>query len=332
MRARLAAVALVLAAAFAAGSTSAEPVGQRAEFSMLGGYTIFDKDRNVITDRQLKDALYLGGRLSWQFPKWFGLELAGGFTPTQEDTVNGDDFDFLHGSANLMWRIVDGRRGYPFISIGGGASQLKPSSGGSKDTQGNGEIAVGVVWWLSDAVGLRFEGRDITWLPASSPNDVKSNDYVVSAGLNFAIGGKARDTDEDGVPDRKDRCPNTPKGARVDDKGCPTRFRPRRRLRRHRPVPRHAQRIKVDAKGCTMDADGDGVPTASMPAPTRRRARPSTPRAARATPTTTACTTASTSAPTRRRVPRSTASAARATSTRTACPTGSTSVPTRRSG
>ena len=68
MRARLAAVALVLTAALAVGTASAEPVGQRAEFSMLGGYTIFDKDRNVVTNRELKDALYLGGRLSWQFP------------------------------------------------------------------------------------------------------------------------------------------------------------------------------------------------------------------------------------------------------------------------
>jgi outer membrane protein OmpA-like peptidoglycan-associated protein len=260
MRARLASVALALAAALTAGIATAEPVGQRAEFSMLGGYTIFDKDRNQITNRELKDALYLGGRLSWQFPKWFGLELAGGFTPTQEDTVNGSDFDFWHGSANLMWRIVDGRHGYPFISIGGGASQLKPSSGGGKDTQGNGEIAAGVVWWLSDQVGLRFEGRDIMWLPANSPSDVASNDYVVSAGLNFAIGGKARDSDEDGVPDRKDKCANTPKGAKVDDTGCPIDLDGDGVPDGIDQCPGTPKGSKVDAKGCTLDADGDGVP------------------------------------------------------------------------
>ena len=50
-----------------------------------------------------------------------------------------------------------------------------------------------------------------------------------SAGLTAAF-GKAKDSDGDGVPDRKDKCPNTPSG------------------------------VKVDANGCPLDTDGDGVP------------------------------------------------------------------------
>ncbi|WP_052695031.1 OmpA family protein [Hymenobacter sp. AT01-02] len=33
--------------------------------------------------------------------------------------------------------------------------------------------------------------------------------------------GKAKDADQDGVPDRKDKCPDTPTGVQVDENGCP---------------------------------------------------------------------------------------------------------------
>jgi OOP family OmpA-OmpF porin len=49
------------------------------------------------------------------------------------------------------------------------------------------------------------------------------------------------DSDGDGVGDSKDKCPNTPKG------------------------------VKVDAVGCPFDADGDGVPDYLDRCPTRRR-------------------------------------------------------------
>ncbi|MBC6990649.1 MULTISPECIES: OmpA family protein [Hymenobacter] len=41
-----------------------------------------------------------------------------------------------------------------------------------------------------------------------------------SAGITINL-GKAKDTDMDGVPDRKDKCPDTPAGVAVDEAGCP---------------------------------------------------------------------------------------------------------------
>ncbi len=54
--------------------------------------------------------------------------------------------------------------------------------------------------------------------------------------LPEACGGPPLDSDGDGVPDRDDRCPDTPAGTRVDANGCPP------------PPPKPA------------DSDGDGVP------------------------------------------------------------------------
>ncbi len=59
--------------------------------------------------------------------------------------------------------------------------------------------------------------------------DIKDNIFKVTAGLEFGL-GKAKDSDGDGVPDKKDKCPGTPAG------------------------------VAVDVNGCPLDRDGDGVP------------------------------------------------------------------------
>jgi OOP family OmpA-OmpF porin len=67
------------------------------------------------------------------------------------------------------------------------------------------------------------------------------------------------DTDGDGVADRRDRCPGTPRGLRVDDRGCPLDadgdgvFDDRDRC------PGTPPGTVVDDHGCAPDADGDGV-------------------------------------------------------------------------
>jgi OOP family OmpA-OmpF porin len=71
--------------------------------------------------------------------------------------------------------------------------------------------------------------------------------------------GCPNDLDGDGVPEGIDRCPNTPRGARVDASGCPTdtdRDGVVDGLDRCPGTPRGAT---VDAKGCPNDGDGDGV-------------------------------------------------------------------------
>ena len=106
-----------------------------------------------------------------------------------------------------------------------------------------------------------------------------------SAGLTAAF-GKAKDADGDGVPDRKDKCPNTPTGVKVDVNGCPIDtdgdgvpdyqdkcpdVKGLAALQgcpdadgdgvadNDDKCPNTPAGVKVDATGCPLDSDGDGV-------------------------------------------------------------------------
>ncbi|MDO7886230.1 OmpA family protein [Hymenobacter cheonanensis] len=107
-----------------------------------------------------------------------------------------------------------------------------------------------------------------------------------SAGLTANF-GKAKDTDGDGVPDRKDKCPDTPTGVKVDENGCPIdtdgdgiadyqdKCPDVKGLAALQgcpdadgdgvadaddKCPNTPAGVRVDASGCPLDADGDGVP------------------------------------------------------------------------
>jgi OOP family OmpA-OmpF porin len=69
-----------------------------------------------------------------------------------------------------------------------------------------------------------------------------------------------KDSDGDGVTDDLDRCPNTPKGVRVDSRGCPLDSDGDGVPDYLDECPNTPRGVKVDEKGCPLDSDGDGVP------------------------------------------------------------------------
>lgn len=68
-----------------------------------------------------------------------------------------------------------------------------------------------------------------------------------------------KDSDGDGVVDDKDRCPNTPAGAKVDARGCELDSDGDGVVDRLDRCPMTPPGRKVDAQGCEPDSDGDGV-------------------------------------------------------------------------
>ncbi|NQU84339.1 MAG: OmpA family protein [Mariniphaga sp.] len=101
------------------------------------------------------------------------------------------------------------------------------------DNMGDGvnfDAGIGTKFALSPSTALYVEGGWINGIETTVAGVDRSDDFwKVTGGLEFAF-GQAKDADMDGVPDRKDKCPNTPAGVVVDEDGCP------------------------------LDRDGDGIP------------------------------------------------------------------------
>jgi len=69
----------------------------------------------------------------------------------------------------------------------------------------------------------------------------------------------ATDSDGDSVPDLRDKCPDTPKGAKVDAHGCPKDSDGDGVADGLDRCPDTPRGVNVNADGCTADTDGDGV-------------------------------------------------------------------------
>ena len=265
MRARLWPVLLAAAALFAAQAATADPVGRYLYVAPMGGFTVFDGDFKWPERQPLADKLYIGGRLGYQRGQLWALELAGGVTPTKEDTTGGASVSFVHATANVVVTPWATRIGGPYFFVGGGAGRLStnatstPSGGESHLNQGLLEVGGGVRLWLTDALGLRLEAREAHWLPKEAKGAPSVNYLTLSGGLTLAIGAKGRDTDGDGVPDSRDKCPDTPRGAKVDAKGCPIDTDGDGVFDGLDQCPETPRGCTVDKAGCQTDADGDGV-------------------------------------------------------------------------
>jgi len=67
------------------------------------------------------------------------------------------------------------------------------------------------------------------------------------------------DNDKDGIPNYKDKCPNTPAGAKVDKNGCAIDSDKDGVIDLYDVCPNTPLGVKVNSKGCGIDTDGDGI-------------------------------------------------------------------------
>lgn len=129
-------------------------------------------------------------------------------------------------------------------------------------------------WWFVDGLSLeaqlKFTGG-LTNLNTDMPEgfygsgdwsdwDTRPfrNFVQPSAAIAIYIGGRP-DADGDGVPDADDRCPATPKKARVDEFGCPLDTDGDGVYDGIDTCAGTPAGVAVDAYGCPLDTDGDGV-------------------------------------------------------------------------
>ena len=131
-------------------------------------------------------------------------------------------------------------------------------------------IGAGLSFMPYDGINMTLAMDYIPTSYANVPNKENKAMYyipdrakMVNVALGFSIvwGTNRKDSDKDGVWDKIDMCPETPRGVEVDSVGCPLD-------EDHDGVPDYldhclgtpAEAIGyVDSLGCMLDTDGDGV-------------------------------------------------------------------------
>ena len=242
--------------ALVAGRLPAQHAGQ-VEVGAFGSYTRYDATFGL--------AHKIGGgvRLGYLLGNIIGVEgdilfqpeytVAPGGTPTTLEP--------LIGSASLVINAV--RTSRLMVYVLGGYSLLDFGTRAPYSFTDNGAHGgAGVRVFLTERVALRAEGRAIYSPSTRSTFGPKTaTHYVATAGLSvFHLGTPSKDSDHDGVPDKKDACPDTPAGAAVDSKGCPIDSDRDGVYDGIDQCPATPAGVHVDAKGCPVDSDGDGVP------------------------------------------------------------------------
>jgi OmpA-OmpF porin, OOP family len=196
-------------------------------YDALRHETIGGTDKNVIRGTNFSPELYLSRFLSPSFDVYLKENL--GFKK-----INGSmGTDLSNTALNLRYKFANDK-------LMSAASKIQPYIfAGPAYLQDNEEkgldfnAGLGSKFAIGDNTALYLEGGYMNGLKDAFtkyyPHGVKDNLFKLTAGLEFAL-GKAKDTDGDGVVDKKDKCPDTPAG------------------------------VAVDVNGCPLDKDGDGIP------------------------------------------------------------------------
>lgn len=176
---------------------------------------------------------------------------------------------FLAGSGPDLYMIrIDAL--YPLFRKGDWSSFLTLGLGGFATGSEQEPIAAGGVVVAYQSNSPVFTRIDIRHLREIGVDEENGWEIGLNVGYTFGYKRKPKpappaDTDGDGVPDRADRCPGTPKELTVDRSGCPI-DPPDADLD---GVPDYLDKCpgtgrgdQVTSDGCPPDADGDGVPDA----------------------------------------------------------------------
>jgi outer membrane protein OmpA-like peptidoglycan-associated protein len=245
---------LVLVLACASGA-AAQQRRYLVELGAAGVYQSFD------------DLTRLGGgtggagRIGLWLPANFSLEAEGSVVSSNADVT---DIGVTVKSFALaaLYNIPVGRSSFLYLKLGGGSTDygecptvstpLSPICGSSGTFLGGAGVRAG----LAPTVMLRGEGL----LSRNSSDSESLSNFGVNLGLSLMLGSKPiDDSDGDGILNNRDRCANTPSGAQVDGRGCPSDDD-------NDGVPNGVDRCPttsvgatVDAVGCTRDSDGDNI-------------------------------------------------------------------------
>ena len=151
-------------------------------------------------------------------------------------SINGRPFEWLNLS--LSYSVFNGKTSNIGVGLG---------------------LRTGFLHWFLSADYIPLDNNTIPSF--SMPIPYNTRGINLGIGLTIVLGNR-KDADRDGVTDKLDLCPDTPKDVKVDKNGCPLDSD-------GDGVPDYLDKCPntpkdavghVDKDGCLIDTDGDGVP------------------------------------------------------------------------
>jgi OOP family OmpA-OmpF porin len=242
-------------------------------------------DDSPNADSERNSALF-GVRLGLMFNDMVGVEGEFGVIPSESRNLVFDVWNITYrGHVIVQFRAKDpANKLVPFVLAGGGAMQVV-STGNSdairKDTDGELYAGVGIKYRVDNGFGLRADARIL--FPPSSTSTSFTEDFEVLLSIYKEFGRHVvkkelppagpKDSDGDGIPDDKDKCPNEPedKDGFQDADGCPDPDNDGDGIPDAQDKCPNDPEDKdgfQDADGCPdPDNDGDGIPDAQDKCP-----------------------------------------------------------------
>ena len=222
------------------------------------GYGMWSQDLGV------DDSMLYGVRGAFHFLEWLSLEGTYGRS-SADRKADGVGVDLDHYGVDLVADLLPSAKVVPYLTAGWAQLDYQADGGSGKMPLNGGEFGAGIKAKLggnnASYRALRIEIKDVmTDLNQDFPNDGDfTHNLVTSVGMQFAFGKSSKDSDNDGVRDQDDACQETPAGAMVDGKGCPTDSDGDGVFDGLDECPDTPVGASVDSHGCPTDSDGDGV-------------------------------------------------------------------------
>ncbi|WP_372964253.1 OmpA family protein [Marinobacter sp.] len=152
----------------------------------------------------------------------------------------------------------------PYVSMGAGHAKfglgdtISYTTAGTDHEETRVNVGAGFRYNISDMISLRADLREFHGI------DESTFDTMASLGLSWAFhrttaAPAPADADNDGVPDTRDQCSNTPAGAQVDSHGCELDADNDGVADSKDQCPNTPAGAAVNSRGCELDSDNDGV-------------------------------------------------------------------------
>ncbi|KPQ29030.1 MAG: OmpA-OmpF porin, OOP family [Marinobacter excellens HL-55] len=205
----------------------------------FAGYQLFDDKRD------LSETGTFGVGVEYRFRPHWSVEALYSRADADRKYVDGSsDFEELRVDGTYYFAGPDAVWN-PYVSLGAGHAKfgvgdtISYTTAGTDHEETRVNVGAGFRYNVSDGISIRGDLREFHGI------DESTFDTMVSLGVSWAFTRTVSapqparapeptpapmDSDNDGVPDNRDQCPNTPAGVQVDSQGCP------------------------------LDSDGDGVP------------------------------------------------------------------------